>query len=73
MLGHLIRLPPLARESQSLVAVILVVCLILVVLDADEIALYGFGVQGECDQRIDSGGLGNDLEGPRLSLLARSE
>lgn len=53
-------------------AVILIVCLILVVLDADEVAVYGFGVQGESDECIDGGGFGNDLEGPGLNPVSSS-
>jgi hypothetical protein len=44
MLGHLICLPLLERKSESLMPVILIICLILVVLDADEVAVYGFGI-----------------------------
>lgn len=45
MLGHLIRLPLLERRAQPLVRVVLVVRLILMVLDADEVAIDGIWVQ----------------------------
>jgi len=72
MLGHLVRLPLLEFESNPLVAVILIICLIFMVLDADEVAVHGFWVEGEGDEGVDRGGLGNDLEGPGLEFVSRS-
>ena len=46
MLGHLIRLPLLELESQSLVAVILIIRLVFMVLDADEVAVHCLGIEG---------------------------
>jgi hypothetical protein len=71
MLGHLIRLPLLERESQSLVAIILIICLVFVVLDADEVAMHCLGIQGKGDKCVDSGGFGNDLEGPGLEHFSQ--
>jgi hypothetical protein len=47
-------------------AVILIIRLILVVLDADEVAVYCLRIQGKSDKCVDSGGFGNDLESPGL-------
>jgi hypothetical protein len=52
--------------------VILVICLIFMVLDADEVAVHGFWVEGEGDEGVDRGGLGNDLECPGLEFVSRS-
>ena len=69
MLGHLIRLPLLELESQALVAVILIIRLIFMVLDADEVAVHCLGIEGESDQCVDSGRFWDELELPGLSLL----
>lgn len=44
--------------------VVLVVGLVFVVLDLDEVAVDGGGVEGEGDEGVDGGGLGDDFEGP---------
>lgn len=72
MLGHLIRLPFLEREPEPLVAVILIIRLILVVLYADEVTVYGFRIKRESDEGADRGGLGNYFEGPRLWYVSSS-
>lgn len=64
MLHHLIGLPFLEAEPQTLVRVVLVVSLVLVVLDADEVGVFGLGVEGEGDEGVDGGGFGDDFEGP---------
>lgn len=46
--------------------IILIIRLILVIFDADEIAMDGFGVEGESYEGIDSCGFGNEFESPRL-------
>jgi hypothetical protein len=51
------------------VAVILIVRLIFVVLDADEVAAHGLGIEGESDECVDSGGFGDELEGPGLESV----
>jgi hypothetical protein len=48
------------------VRVVFVVCLILVIFDLDEVWVHGIGVEGQWDECVDSGGLGNDLERPWL-------
>jgi hypothetical protein len=72
VLGDLIRLPLLECEPKALMTVILVICLIFMVLDEDEVAVHGFWVEGEGDEGVDRGGLGNDLEGPGLEFVSRS-
>lgn len=67
VLSHLVRLPLLEREAQTLVAVILIVRLVLVVFHPDEVAVHGFGVEGKRNQCIDGGCFGDDLEGPGLT------
>lgn len=64
MLHDLIRLPLLEAEAEALVRVVLVVGLVFVVLDLDEVAVDGGGVEGEGDEGVDGGGLGDDFEGP---------
>ena len=64
MLHDLIRLPLLEAEAQTLMRVVLIVGLILVVFDLDEVAVDGGRVQGEGDEGVDSGGFGDDFEGP---------
>ena len=66
VLHDLIRLPLLEAEPQPLVRVVLVVGLVLVVLDLDEVAVDGSGVEGEGDEGVDGGGFGDDGEGPGL-------
>jgi hypothetical protein len=66
MLSHLIRLPLLEFESNPLVAVILIICLIFMVLDADEVAMHCLGIERKSDECVDSGGFGDQLEGPGL-------
>jgi hypothetical protein len=68
VLGHLIRLPLLECEPQAFMAVVFIICLVLVVLDADEVAVHGLRVQGKSHKCIDSGSFGNDFEGPRLQI-----
>lgn len=69
VLHHSIRLPLLEAEAHSLVAVVLVISLILVVLHLNEVRVHSVRVKAERDQRVDSGGLGNDLESPGLLVL----
>lgn len=64
MLHDLVGLPLLEAEAKTLMRVVLVVRLILVVLDLDEIAVDGSGVEGEGDESVDGGGFGDDFEGP---------
>ena len=66
VLHHLIRLPFLEAEPQTLVRVVLVVRLVLVVLDLDEVAVDGGRVKRKRDERVDGGGFGDDFECPRL-------
>ena len=47
-------------------AVVLVVCLILVVFDSDEVAVYSFRVERKGDKGIDCSCFGDDFECPRL-------
>jgi hypothetical protein len=69
MLHHGICLPLLEAESQSLMAVVLVVCLIFVIFHLDEVRVHSVGVEAEGDQRVNRGRLGDDLESPRLLVL----
>lgn len=64
VLHDLIRLPLLEAEAEALVRVVLVVGLVFVVLDLDEVAVDGGGVEGEGDEGVDGGGFGDDFEGP---------
>lgn len=64
MRRNVICLPLLEVEAQTLVRVVLVVCLVLVVLDLDEVGVDGVGIEGEGDDGVDCGGLGDDLECP---------
>lgn len=64
VLHDLIGLPLLEAEAETLVRVVLVVGLVFVVLDLDEVAVDGGGVEGEGDEGVDGGGLGDDFEGP---------
>ncbi len=66
MLGYLICLPLLEAETQALMRIVFVISLILVVLDLNEVGVDGGGVEGERDEGVDSGGLGDDFERPRL-------
>ncbi len=47
-------------------AVVFVVGLVFVVFDAYEVAVFGCRVEGEGDESVNSGGLGDDFEGPGL-------
>jgi hypothetical protein len=49
------------------VAVVFVVGLVFVVLDADEVGVFGGRVEGEGDDGVDGGGFGDDAEGPGLA------
>lgn len=62
VLHHSVRLPLLEAETQTLVAVVLVVGLILVVLHLDEVRVHRVGVKAERDQCINGGRLGDDLQ-----------
>lgn len=66
MFSNLISLPLLEAEPNTLVRVVLIVSLILVVLDADEIRVYGFWIKREGDESVDRGCFGNEFECPRL-------
>ena len=66
MLHDLIGLPLLEAEAQPLVRIVLVVGLVLVVLDLDEVALDGGGVEGQGDESVNGGGFGDEFEGPGL-------
>lgn len=69
MLCDLICLPLLERKPEPFVAVILVVGLIFVVLDTNEVTVDSLGIQGEGDESVDRGSLGNDFKGPRLMAV----
>lgn len=69
MLHHSVRLPLLEAETQSLMAVVLVISLVLMVLHLDEVRVHSVRVKTERDQCVDSSRLGNDLEGPGLLVL----
>ena len=62
----LVRLPLLEREPGPGVRVILGVRLVLVVLDADEVAVNRGGVERERDERVDGGRFDTAGECPRL-------
>ena len=64
MLHHLICLPLLKAETQTLVRIVLVVRLIFVVLDLDEVAVDCGWVERQGDEGVNGGGFGNDFEGP---------
>ena len=64
MLHNLIGLPLLKAKSKPFVGVVFIVCLVFVVFDADEVAVYCFGVEGEGDEGVYGGGFGNYFEGP---------
>lgn len=64
VLHHLICLPFLKAETQTLVRIVLVVRLIFVVLDLDEVAVNGGRVERQGDKGVDGGGFGYDFEGP---------
>jgi hypothetical protein len=49
--------------------VVLVVCLVLVILDLDEVAVHRRGIQTQTNERIDGGGLWYELERPALLVL----
>lgn len=49
-------------------AVVFVVGLVFVVLDADEVGVFGGRVEGEGDDGVDGGGFGDDAEGPGLRV-----
>ncbi len=49
-------------------AVVFVVGLVFVVLDADEVGVFGGRVEGEGDEGVDGGGFGDDAEGPGLRV-----
>lgn len=66
VLHDLIGLPLLEAEAQPLVRIVLVVGLVLVVLDLDEVALDGGGVEGQGDESVNGGGFGDEFEGPGL-------
>ncbi len=68
VLHDLVRLPLLEAEAQAFVAVVLVVGLVFVVLDLDEVGVYGCGVEGEGDEGVHHGGFGDDFEGPGLCV-----
>lgn len=68
MLHDLIGLPLLEGEADAFVRVVLVVGLVLVVLDADEVGVLRGRVEGEGDEGVDGGGLGDEFEGPGLSF-----
>ncbi len=70
MLGHLIRLPLLELESHSLMAVIFIICLIFVILDADEVAVHCLGIEGKSDECVDCSGFGDEFKGPGLELVS---
>lgn len=63
-LNHIVGLPFFEVEAESLVAVVLVICLVLVVFDLNEIGVDSAGVEGEGDQGINCGFLWDDLKGP---------
>ena len=44
--------------------VVLVIRLIFMVLDLDEVAVDGGWVEGEGDESVDGGGLGDDFKSP---------
>lgn len=66
MLCNLVCLPLLERETESFVTVILIIRLILVIFHTYEVAVYSFGVEGECHESINCSSLWDDLEGPGL-------
>jgi hypothetical protein len=51
------------------VRVVFIIRLVLVVLDLDEVRVHSVGVEGQRDESVDSGRLGDDLERPRLCML----
>lgn len=53
----MIRLPLLEGKPDSLMAIILIVCLVLMIFNSNGVAVYGFGVEGEGYEDIDSGSL----------------
>ena len=63
-LHDLIRLPFLEAESQPLVRIVLVVCLILVVLDLNEVAVDGGRVERQGDEGVDGRRFRDDFERP---------
>lgn len=70
MLHNIIGLPLLKTEPETLVGIIFIVGLVLVVLDLDEVGVFGGGIKGEGDERVDGGSLGNKFEGPGLRRLS---
>ena len=64
--GDLVRLELLEGEAGAGVRVVLAVCLVLVVLNLDEVRLGGCGIEGERDEGVDGGGF--DVTGERPSL-----
>lgn len=67
ILHDVIRLPLLKRRSEAFVRVVFVVGLVLVVLDANEIAVDSGRVKGQANEGVDDSRLGDDLERPRLN------
>jgi hypothetical protein len=65
-LGHLVGLELLEGKPDTLVTIILIICLILVVFHSDEIGMYSFRIQRKGYQSVDRSGLWNDLECPGL-------
>lgn len=59
----------LERKPESLMRVVLVICLILVVFDLDEVTVDRRWVQTQTDKCVDGGCFGYELEGPALLVL----
>ncbi len=66
MLHNLIRLPLLKTESQSFVGIVFIIGLVFVVFYLNEVGVYRGGVEGEGDEGVYSGGLGDEFECPGL-------
>jgi hypothetical protein len=68
-LGHLVGLEFLEGKPDTLVTIILIICLILVIFHSDEIGMYSFRIQRKGYQGVDRSGLWNDLECPGLGCI----
>lgn len=67
VLHDIIRLPLLEAETETFMAVVLVVCLILMVLDLNKVRVYSVGIEGKRYEGVDGCCFGDDFEGPRLA------